>query len=79
MMSCCENCERRTETCHADCADYLAERVLAAHEGRDRIERELTDYEIESLERGGRRKSGQKVYKSSSAHWWKNRRKNTGR
>lgn len=78
-MSCCDGCEHRTERCHAECAEYLAERVLAASEGKKRMEREVASYEVESLTRGGRRKSGQKVYKSSSAHWWRNRRIDTGR
>ena len=78
-MSCCENCPRRTETCHADCAEYLAERVLAAHDGRAAAERELNTYEAEALTRGGRRKSGKKVYKRPDLRWWKNRRIDTGR
>ncbi len=78
-MSCCENCPRRSPRCHADCADYLAERVLSAHEGRARAERELNTYEAEMLTRGGRRKSGKKTYKRPGLHWWKNRRINTGR
>lgn len=72
-MSCCDGCSRRSERCHADCADYLAERILAAHDGRDRIERVLTDYEIRSIERGGRRKSGIKVYKTCRSPGWKHR------
>ena len=78
-MRACDGCPRRSERCHAECADYLAERVLAASEGKKRMEREVASYEVESLTRGGRRKSGQKVYKSSSAHWWRNRRIDTGR
>lgn len=78
-MSCCDGCPRRSERCHADCADYLAERVLAASEGRKRAERELNTYEAEMLTRGGRRKTGKKVYKRNGAHWWRSRRIDTGK
>lgn len=78
-MRACDGCSRRSERCHADCAEYLAERILSAHAGKKRAERELSTYEAESLMRGGRRKSGKKTYKRPGLHWWKNRRINTGR
>ena len=78
-MRACDGCPRRTETCHADCADYLAERVLAARDGRDRREREIGDYMADAIERGGRRKTGKKTYKANRAHNWKDESGRFGR
>ncbi len=70
-MRACAGCPRRSERCHAECAEYLAERVLAASEGKKRRERLVDDYVSDSIERGGRRKSGEKTYKARRSHWWK--------
>ena len=78
-MRACDGCSRRSERCHADCAEYLAERILSAHEGKKRAERELSTYESEVLTAGGRRKTGKKVYKRNGAHWWRSRRIDTGK
>ena len=69
-MSCCDGCTRRSERCHADCADYLAERILR-DDAAIREEREYQDYQAAAIYKGGRRKSGRKAYKGWRKPGWK--------
>lgn len=78
-MRACEACKHRTETCHAECAAYLAEHILGAHEGRDRLERVTDDYISDSIERGARRATGKRTYKSGRSHNWKDEAARFGR
>jgi len=71
-MSVCHNCTRRTARCHADCADYLIERVrLDALAEARRGEQLADDCAAAALWRGGRRKTGKKAYKGCRTHNWK--------
>ena len=69
-MSACDGCSRRSERCHADCAEYLAERVLHA-ENKIREERDYQNYQADAVYKGGRRKSGRKAYKGWRKPGWK--------
>ena len=68
-MSACDGCSRRSERCHADCADYLAERILR-DDTAVRAEREYRDYQETAIYNGGRRKSGKKAYKGWRTPGW---------
>lgn len=69
-MSCCDGCGRRTATCHAECADYLAERVLRTHDTRDAAEREYENYITDVSLRGGRTRGGNQEYKIPNRTAW---------
>ena len=69
-MSCCDGCGRRTATCHAECADYLAERILSAKDRQEAARREIEEYITDTSLRGGRRKTGKPDYKHSNRPVW---------
>ena len=66
----CNGCPRRSERCHADCAEYLAERILR-DDAAIRDERDYQDYQADAVYRGGRRTSGRKAYKGWRKPGWK--------
>ena len=70
-MSICENCRRRTTSCHADCADYLAEHIVGAPGRKTQAERDADDYAAHAVYMGGRRKSGSKIYKGRRTAAWR--------
>ena len=70
-MSICDGCTRRMEMCHTDCADYLAERILSANSLQEQARREANEYTANAIFNGGRRKSGERVYKGRRTSSWK--------
>jgi len=69
-MSVCDNCLRRSERCHADCTDYLAEHIVGVPGRKTQAERDADDYAAHAVYMGGRRKSGSKIYKGRWKATW---------
>ena len=70
-MSCCDGCECRSERCHADCADYLAEHIVGSPGRKTQAQRDADDYAAKAIYMGGRRKSGKKMYKGMRTAGWR--------